>query len=58
MIWRVICSEVTRGQSYHEIVTLWSLNDLDDANCVIDAHELAHMKAQAAQQQQQAQGKR
>lgn len=51
MIWRVVTSEITRGQSYYEIVEFWSLDDLDDANCVIDAYELAQAQQHAAQEQ-------
>jgi len=39
MIWRCVVSEVTRGQSYHEIVSYWTIDDVDDCNCVIDAFE-------------------
>ncbi len=48
MIWRVVVSEPTRGQSYHEIVEHWSLNDLDDANCVITAIENGQVRSQRA----------
>ena len=50
MIWRVVTSEATR-QSYYEIVEHWTLDDLDDANCVIDAIELAHAQQHAAHEQ-------
>jgi hypothetical protein len=43
----VVTSEPTRGQSYHEICEFWSFDDLDHANCVIDAYELAQLKQRA-----------
>jgi hypothetical protein len=46
MIWRVIVSEPTRGQSYAEIVERWTIDDLDDANCVLDALEDAQRRQQ------------
>ncbi len=48
MIWRVVTSEPTRGQQYYEIVEHWSIDDLDDANCVIDAIEDVHARRAAA----------
>jgi hypothetical protein len=33
---------VTRGQSYYEIIEHWTIDDVDHANCVIDAIEDAH----------------
>lgn len=44
----MVTSEPTRGQSYYEICEHWSFDDLDHANCVIDAYELAQMKQRAA----------
>lgn len=50
----MVTSEVTRGQSYHEICEHWTIDDLDHANCVIDAFELAQAKQRAAAEAQRA----
>jgi hypothetical protein len=42
-IWRVVTSDITR-QSYWEICEHWSFDELDQANCVIDAFELAQAR--------------
>lgn len=41
MIWRVVTSEQMRGQSYVEICAAWTLDDVDDANAVLDAYDVA-----------------
>lgn len=47
----MVTSEVTR-QSYHEICEYWSFDELDHANCVIDAFEDAQARQRAAAEQQ------
>lgn len=37
MIWRVVTHEATSGQSYVEINERWTLDDLLDANEILDA---------------------
>ncbi len=43
----MVTSEVTR-QSYYEITEHWTFDELDQANCVIDAFEAAQERQRAA----------
>jgi hypothetical protein len=47
MIWRVVTHEHTRGQSYAEICSEWTLDDLQAANTLLDAIDGATAAAMA-----------
>jgi hypothetical protein len=52
MIWRVVTHEHTRGQSYAEICSDWTLNDLQAANVLLDTIDAATAAAMKRAEQQ------
>lgn len=58
MIFRVVTHEVGRGQQYADILQRWTIDDLDDWNCVIDAIEDAQRQDMAAREKRAQQPKR
>jgi hypothetical protein len=44
----VVTHESTRGQQYHSITEHWTLDDLLDANEVLDAIDEAHQRQMKA----------
>lgn len=47
-IWRIATSEALRGQQVSDIMTNWTLDDLADANEVLDAIEEAQARVMRA----------